>query len=58
MHGSDEFYEQIGAVEAVPDRMVIHHGSLLHSGIIPTDMSFSPEPQKGRVTANFFVRGK
>jgi hypothetical protein len=57
MHGSDDFYEQIGAVEAVPDRMVIYHGSLLHSGIIPPDMSFSSDPQKGRLTANFFLRG-
>ena len=27
-NGSDEFYEQIGAVEAVPDRMIIFQGSL------------------------------
>ena len=35
IHGSDEFFEQIGAVEAVPDRLIIYQGSLLHSGIIP-----------------------
>ena len=58
MHGSDDFYEQIGAVEAVPDRMVIYHGSLLHSGIIPPDMSFSSDPRDGRLTANFFLRGR
>ena len=57
MHGSDDFYEQIGAVEAVPDRMVIYHGSLLHSGLIPSDMSFSADPHEGRLTANFFLRG-
>jgi hypothetical protein len=57
MHGSDEFYEQIGAVEAVPDRMIIYHGSLLHSGIIPPGMSFSADPHEGRLTANFFLRG-
>ena len=57
MHGSDDFYEQIGAVEAVPDRMIIYHGSLLHSGIIPPDMSFSADPRDGRLTANFFLRG-
>jgi hypothetical protein len=55
--GSDEFFEQIGAVEAVPDRLVIYQGSLLHSGIIPPGMSFSPDPREGRLTANLFVRG-
>jgi len=58
MHGSDEYYEQIGAVEAVPDRMIIYHGSLLHSGIIPPDMNFSADPREGRLTANFFLRGR
>jgi hypothetical protein len=55
--GSDEFFEQIGAVEAVPDRMVIYQGSLLHSGIIPKEMSLSADPREGRLTANLFVRG-
>jgi hypothetical protein len=57
IHGSDEFFEQIGAIEAVPDRLVIYQGSLLHSGIIPPGMSFSDHPQMGRLTANIFVRG-
>jgi hypothetical protein len=56
--GSDEFYEQIGTVEAVPDRLVIYQGSLLHSGIIPEAMNFSPDPREGRLTANLFVRGR
>ena len=55
--GSDEFFEQIGAVEAVPDRLIIYQGSLLHSGIIPRDMSFSADPREGRLTANIFVHG-
>ena len=57
-HGSDEFYEQIGAVEAVPDRMIIFQGSLLHSGIIPPDMPLTGDPRQGRLTANIFVRGR
>jgi hypothetical protein len=57
IRGSNEFYEQIGAVEAVPDRMIIYQGSLLHSGIIPPGMSFSRDPREGRLTANIFVRG-
>jgi hypothetical protein len=54
---SNPFFEQIGAVEAVPDRLVIYQGALLHSGIIPPGMAFSGEPQTGRLTANLFVRG-
>lgn len=55
--GSDDFFEQIGAVDAVPDRLVIYQGSLLHSGIIPPGMNFSSDPRLGRLTANLFVRG-
>jgi hypothetical protein len=57
IQGSNAFFEQIGAVEAVPDRMVIYQGSLLHSGIIPPDMALSADPRRGRLTANLFVRG-
>jgi len=57
IQGSDQFFEQIGAIEAVPDRLVIYQGSLLHSGIIPRDMDFSADPRAGRLTANIFVRG-
>jgi hypothetical protein len=54
--GSNAFYEQIGAVEAVPNRLIVYQGSLLHSGIVPTAMSFSADPRIGRLTANIFVR--
>jgi hypothetical protein len=55
--GSDEFYEQIALVEAVPDRLLIYQGSLLHSGVIPPGMAFSADPREGRLTANLFVQG-
>ena len=55
--GSDQFFEQLGAIEAVPDRLLIYQGSLLHSGLIPPAMSFSTDPRTGRLTANLFVRG-
>lgn len=54
--GSNAFYEEIGAVEALPDRLIVYQGSLLHSGIIPPDMAFSADPRLGRLTANIFVR--
>jgi hypothetical protein len=58
MHGPDDFYDQIGLIEAIPDRLIIYHGSLLHSGLIPPDMNFSADPREGRLTANFFLRGR
>jgi hypothetical protein len=55
--GDNEYFEQIGTIEAVPDRLIIYPGSLLHSGIIPPGMNRSHDPRVGRLTANFFVRG-
>ena len=56
--GSNPWFERIGFVEAVPNRLIVYHGSLLHSGIIPADMRFSDDPREGRLTANFFARGR
>ena len=56
--GSTPSFEQLDAVEAEPDRVIVYQGSLLHSGIIPADMAFSDDPSTGRLTANFFVRGR
>jgi hypothetical protein len=58
IQGSDEYYEQIAKVEALPDRLVIYQGSLIHSGIIPPDMPLTPDPAAGRLTANIFVHGR
>lgn len=58
INGSDDFFEQIGSVEAVPDRLIIYHGSLLHSGIIPKGMKLSADPREGRLTANLFILGR
>ena len=55
VQGSNEAFEEIGRVEAVPDRLLIYRGSLLHSGIIPPDMVLSPDPRRGRLTANLFI---
>lgn len=53
---SDAAFEQIGFVEGVADRLVIYQGCLLHSGLIASDQTFSPDPRQGRLTANFFVQ--
>lgn len=57
-NGSDKFFEEIGSIEAVSDRLIMYHGSLLHSGIIPRGMSFSADPRDGRLTANLFIIGR
>jgi hypothetical protein len=55
---SNAFFEQVAAVEAVADRLLIYQGGLLHSGLIPADMKMSADPREGRLTANIFVRGR
>ncbi len=54
---SGTYFEQIGVVEGLADRLVIYRGNMLHSGIIPEDMDFSSDPRRGRLTANIFIRG-
>lgn len=49
-------FEQIGRIDAAPDRLVIYRGALLHSGIIPEGMKLSADPRQGRLTANLFIR--
>lgn len=56
--GSDPHYEEIGRIEAMPDRVAIYPGRLLHSGIIPPDMVLSGDPHGGRLTANLFIQAK
>jgi hypothetical protein len=54
---SDEFFEQIGQIDSLPDRLAIYQGGLLHSGIIPPDLRLDDNPLTGRLTANLFIRG-
>jgi hypothetical protein len=58
IRASNAWFDRIGLVEAQPDRLIVYRGSLLHSGMIPPDMPFSDDPRTGRLTANFFVRGR
>jgi len=53
---SNAHFDQIGRIDAVPDRLVIYRGALLHSGIIPSGMTLSADPRQGRLTANLFIR--
>ena len=55
MAGDDARFEQIGAVEAKPDRFALYRGRLLHSGIIPEPEALSDNPAHGRLTLNSFM---
>lgn len=48
-------YEQIGAVEARFDRLIVYRSRLLHSGLIPRGIDLPADPRRGRLTANIFV---
>ncbi|WP_299191776.1 DUF6445 family protein [uncultured Erythrobacter sp.] len=50
-------FEQIGAVEAQPDRLALYRGRQLHSGIIPDAAALSDDPKAGRLTVNMFLYG-
>ncbi len=55
--GDTAAFEQIGAVEARPDRMALYRGRQLHSGIIPDPTALSQDPGSGRLTINMFLFG-
>jgi hypothetical protein len=55
--GDSAAYEQIGAVEARPDRLALYRGRQLHSGIIPDPANLSDDPAQGRLTINMFLFG-
>ena len=54
--GDNTYFAKIAEVAAVPDRLIIYQGCLLHSGIIPPGKPLSSDPLTGRLTANFFVK--
>jgi hypothetical protein len=55
IRGNDRLYEQTGTVEGQFNRTVIYRGRLLHSATIPPGATLSPDPRKGRLTANTFL---
>ena len=54
--GGDDIFEEIGRVEAVPDRALLYRGRTLHSGVIPAPDLLSDDPAKGRLSINTFLR--
>ena len=58
VRGSTNGFEEIGRVQARFNRLVVYPGNLFHSGILPDDYDFSPDPRRGRLTINIFLDGE
>lgn len=58
MNGSNQYFEQIAEVDAMFNRMIIYPSNILHSGNIPADFNFDPNPATGRLTLNSFIYAK
>jgi hypothetical protein len=58
MNGSNDYFEQITKVDAMFNRMIIYPSNILHSGNIPPDFDFDPNPTCGRLTLNSFIFSK
>ena len=58
MNGSNRYFEQIAEIDAMFNRMVIYPSNILHSGNIPADFTFDPNPATGRLTLNSFIFSK
>ena len=56
-YGDSLRYTLIGEIEAVPDRLILYRGRLLHSGVIPDPHALSSDPAQGRITINMFMSG-
>lgn len=57
MAGTDDQYEQLAAVEARFNRMIVYHSNLLHSGLCEPE-KLSNDPRTGRLTMNIFINPK
>ncbi len=55
MNGSNSLFEQIAAYDAVFNRILIYPCTSLHSGNIPEDFAFNPDPRSGRLSINTFI---
>ena len=53
--GDTDDYEQLAVTAAAFDKVVVYRSRLLHSGAIPPGLDLSPDPRRGRLTANIFI---
>ena len=54
--GDGNGFTELGMVETRFNRAAIYPGCLLHSGVIPPEFNYSPDPRRGRLTTNIFVK--
>jgi hypothetical protein len=53
--GDGPHYERTAAFDAAFDRMLVYRSRTFHSGRIAAGQALSPDPRRGRLTANIFV---
>jgi len=53
--GDSPHYERTAAFEAAFDRILVYRSRTFHSGRIAPGQALSPDPRRGRLTANIFV---
>ena len=53
---STEAFDRIFDVEGVFNRCLVYTGAMLHSGQLAGLANFSPDPRRGRLTGNVFIR--
>jgi hypothetical protein len=49
------WFDQTAMVTAEMNRLVAYRSCVLHSGVVPSPARLSPDPRRGRLTANVFV---
>jgi len=54
-HGDRNGFSELAMVEARFNRAAIYPGNLLHTGVLPENFNYSPDPRTGRLTANIFI---
>lgn len=55
INGDTEYFERIESVDCVFNRALVYRCSSLHSGNIPADFAFDPDPRSGRFTIASFL---
>ena len=55
INGDTPIHEQIARFEGQFNRALIYRGHALHCALLPEDLSFSPDPRRGRLTVNTFL---
>lgn len=53
--GSTPHFELIAEIKYKPNRLVVYPGNILHTSLIKADRDVSPDPRRGRLTANVFL---